>query len=119
MCEIDCRTWRCRAGRGPPGLHVRAGAGAQAQHRACPTKLAELRKLSQAGWRAWAHGSRARRLPRPVDYRGLEESVALALERNLDIAVERLNPTAFDFSLAALRAQFNPTLTSNVGQNNT
>lgn len=50
---------------------------------------------------------------------GLEESVALALERNLDIAVERLNPSAFDFSLAALRAQFNPTLTSNVGQNNT
>lgn len=56
--------------------------------------------------------------PETVDL-GLEESVALALERNLDIAVERLNPSAFDFSLAALRAQFNPTLTSNVGQNNT
>ncbi len=50
---------------------------------------------------------------------GIEESVALALERNLDIAVERLNPGAFDYSLAALRAQFNPTLTSNLGQNNT
>lgn len=50
---------------------------------------------------------------------GIEESVALALERNLDIAVERLNPSAFDYSLAALRAQFNPTLTSNIGQNNT
>lgn len=50
---------------------------------------------------------------------GIEESVALALERNLDIAVERLNPGAFDYSLAALRAQFNPTLTSNIGQNNT
>lgn len=56
--------------------------------------------------------------PETVDL-GLEESVALALERNLDIAVERLNPSAFDFSLAALRAQFNPTLTSNIGQNNT
>ena len=50
---------------------------------------------------------------------GIEESVALALERNLDIAVERLNPGAIDYSLAALRAQFNPTLTSNVGRNNT
>jgi len=50
---------------------------------------------------------------------GIEESVALALERNLDIAVERLNPSAFDYSLAALRAQFNPTVTSNVGRNDT
>ncbi len=50
---------------------------------------------------------------------GIEEAVALALERNLDIAVERLNPSAFDYSLAALRAQYNPTVTSNIGQNNT
>ncbi len=36
-----------------------------------------------------------------------------ALERNLDIAVERLNPQTFDFSLAALDANYRPTLTSN------
>ena len=38
-----------------------------------------------------------------------------ALERNLDIAVERLNPQTFDFSLAALDANYRPTLTSNFG----
>ena len=35
-----------------------------------------------------------------------------ALERNLDIAVERLNPQTFDFSLAALEAHYRPTFTS-------
>jgi outer membrane protein len=49
----------------------------------------------------------------------IEEAVALALERNLDIAVERLNPAAFDFSLAALRAQFNPAITSTIGNQST
>lgn len=49
----------------------------------------------------------------------IEEAVAMALEKNLDIAVERLNPTAFDFSLKALRAQFNPALTGTLGANST
>jgi outer membrane protein TolC len=49
----------------------------------------------------------------------IDEAVALALEKNLNIAVERLNPSAFDFSLKALRANFNPTATSLVGFNST
>ena len=49
----------------------------------------------------------------------IEEAVAMALEKNLDIAVERLNPSSFDFSLEALRANFNPTATSTVGYNST
>ena len=49
----------------------------------------------------------------------IEEAVAMALEKNLDIAVERLNPTAFDFSLKALRANFNPALTSTLGAQST
>lgn len=49
----------------------------------------------------------------------IEDAVAMALEKNLDIAVERLNPTAFDFSLKALRAQFNPALTGTLGANST
>jgi outer membrane protein TolC len=43
----------------------------------------------------------------------LDAATARALERNLDIAVERLNPQTFDFSLAALDATYRPTLTSN------
>jgi outer membrane protein TolC len=45
---------------------------------------------------------------------GLDESVARALERNLDIAVERLNPRTFDFSMAALNANYRPTFNSTV-----
>jgi outer membrane protein len=45
----------------------------------------------------------------------LEEATARALDRNLDIAVERLNPQTFDFSIAALDASYRPTFTSNLG----
>ena len=43
----------------------------------------------------------------------LEDATQRALERNLDIAVERLNPQTYEFSLAALDATYKPTLTSN------
>jgi outer membrane protein len=45
----------------------------------------------------------------------LDEATTRALERNLDIAVERLNPQTFDFSIAALDANYRPTFTSNAG----
>jgi len=46
----------------------------------------------------------------------LDEAVERALERNLDIRVERLAPQAVDFTLASLRALYHPTVTSTVGQ---
>jgi outer membrane protein len=48
----------------------------------------------------------------------LDEAVALALEHNLEIAVERLNPQTFDLAIAGVRAAYRPTVTSFVGQNN-
>jgi len=48
----------------------------------------------------------------------LDEAVALALERNLDIAVERLNPQAEDLTVAVLRGQYRPVLSTTFGQNN-
>ena len=48
----------------------------------------------------------------------LDEAVALALEHNLDIAVERLNPQTFDLQLAGVRALYRPVLSSQIGQNN-
>lgn len=45
----------------------------------------------------------------------LQEATTRALDRNLDLAVERLNPQAFDFSIAALEANYRPTFTSNLG----
>ena len=48
----------------------------------------------------------------------LDEAVALALEHNLEIAVERLNPLTYDLQIAGVRALYRPVLTSTVGQNN-
>jgi outer membrane protein len=46
----------------------------------------------------------------------LEEAVKLALEKNLDIAVQRLNPETFDYSIAGLRAFYKPIATSTISQ---
>ncbi len=51
---------------------------------------------------------------RPTTALTLDDAVKLALERNLDIAVQRLNPATFDFSIANLQATFRPSLTSTV-----
>lgn len=48
----------------------------------------------------------------------LDAATERALERNLDIAVERLNPQTFDFSIASLNANYRPTLTSTSGLRN-
>ena len=45
----------------------------------------------------------------------LDEATARSLERNLDIAVERLNPQLKDFNLARLRACRRPTASSTIG----
>ena len=46
----------------------------------------------------------------------LEDAVRRAIDNNLDITVERLNPQTFDFTLAALRASYKPVATSTVGR---
>ncbi len=45
----------------------------------------------------------------------LDDATARALERNLDIAVERLNPQLQEFNLARLRAAYRPTASSTIG----
>jgi outer membrane protein TolC len=47
----------------------------------------------------------------------VDEAVAHALERNLDIAVERINPQTFDYAIAALDGIYRPVLSSTVGTN--
>src|ERR687898_923176 len=42
----------------------------------------------------------------------LEEATTRALERNLELAVERLNPQTFDLTIARLRAVYHPIATS-------
>src|ERR1700752_1874683 len=45
----------------------------------------------------------------------LDNAVERALDRNLDLAVERLTPQTYDFLLAALDATFHPNLVSTFG----
>jgi outer membrane protein len=53
---------------------------------------------------------------RPVVQLTLDDAIKLALDRNLDISVQRLNPQTYDFSLAGLHANYRPMLTSTIGQ---
>jgi outer membrane protein len=45
----------------------------------------------------------------------IDEAVKMALDKNLDIAVQRLNPQMYDFSLASVKAAYLPTFTSLIG----
>jgi outer membrane protein TolC len=47
----------------------------------------------------------------------LAEATTRALERNLELAVERLNPQTFDLTIARLRAAYNPQFSTTIGQN--
>jgi outer membrane protein len=53
---------------------------------------------------------------RPTVRLSLDDAIKLALDRNLDISVQRLNPQTFDYALASLQAIYKPTLTSTVSQ---
>jgi outer membrane protein TolC len=53
---------------------------------------------------------------RPVRELRMADAVQLALEKNLDISVERLNPQAVDLQIAGLRNTYLPTITSSIGQ---
>ncbi|HTM04825.1 MAG TPA: TolC family protein [Vicinamibacterales bacterium] len=46
----------------------------------------------------------------------LDDAVERALDRNLQLAVERLNPQTFDLAVARLQSVYRPTLTSQIGQ---
>jgi outer membrane protein len=52
---------------------------------------------------------------RPVIRLTLDDAVKLALDRNLDIAVQRLNPQLSDIQIASLTATYRPSITSQLG----
>jgi len=64
---------------------------------------------NDAGSRQTPNGSAQPTLSLTVD-----DAIKLALDRNLDIAVQRLNPQTFDYSISSLSAFYRPTLTSAV-----
>jgi len=46
----------------------------------------------------------------------LDDAVKMALEKNLDIAVQRLNPQTYDLAIASVKAAYLPTVTSLIGR---
>src|SRR5436309_708907 len=55
----------------------------------------------------------------PVVRLTLDDAVKFALDRNLDIAVQRLNPEIQDIAYASLKSVYLPALTSTLSQNGT
>jgi outer membrane protein TolC len=52
---------------------------------------------------------------RPVLRLSLDAAVKLALERNLDIAVQRLSPGTYDYQIAGLRSVYEPAISGTFG----
>lgn len=100
------------------GLATTAPAGAQQVTDAHVQELiraAAERVGAQTGAPSGAPASGGGVDARPTVALTLDDAVKLALERNLDIAVQRLNPATFDYSVANLRATYRPSLTSQIG----
>jgi len=81
------------------------------------TRIRELIKQAAAGV---ATNTQAQAMtPAPGDTRTaidltLDEAVKLALDRNLDIAVQRLNPEISEIGVARIRSIYHPSLTSTI-----
>jgi outer membrane protein TolC len=94
-------------------------AGAQQSDRARLDEIA--RSAAQRFTAARAEAEQTRPTLPPVDAPvptlelTLDDATARALERNLDIQVERLNPQLQQFNLERLRAAYRPTATSTIG----
>src|SRR3954470_13189977 len=56
---------------------------------------------------------------RPVIGLTLDDAVKFALERNLDIAVQRLNPEINDIAYASIKSVYHPALTSVLNKQST
>ena len=55
---------------------------------------------------------------RPTVRLTLDEAVKFALDRNLDISVQRLNPEINDIAIASISSVYHPSLTSTIGPQN-
>ena len=47
----------------------------------------------------------------------LDDAIKLALDRNLDISVQRLNPQTFDYAVSSIEAFYRPSVVSTLGVN--
>ncbi|MEW5982180.1 MAG: TolC family protein [Acidobacteriota bacterium] len=109
-------------------LALAAPAGAQQpSHSADKSRVSDLiqyalRTYQQAQVPAPAPPAESGQQPplipqRPVVRLTVEEAAARALENNIELSVERLNPQLQDLAIAQVRAAYRPTLTSTVSKN--
>jgi len=100
-----------------------SGAPAAAQQRTSELRIQELireaAQIAAAGQTATPTtaqqgGRTTAPAPGPKVALTLEEAVKLALDRNLDIAVQRLNPEISDLAVATVQAVYLPNLTSTI-----
>src|SRR6267143_1267628 len=93
-----------------------SGAAAQQPNEARIRELirqaAERVASGQTGAPAPAQTPATQSDTRPIVHLTLDEAVKFALDHNLDIAVQRLNPEINDISYASIKSVYNPTLTS-------
>jgi outer membrane protein len=84
--------------------------------------VAEALARYKAGLEAIQNGQEVPQPPngtqagRPIRDIRLTDVVQLALEKNLDIAVERLNPQSVDLQIAGFKNSYLPIVTSSIGQ---
>lgn len=99
------------------GASVPAAAQTGAVHQPSASRVAELlaharQAYADAAAREDVPAVPAQADPRPVVRLSVDEAVGRALENNIELAVERLNPQLQDLSLAQMRAAYRPTITA-------
>ena len=112
-------TWSVGASAQSPASGPPTGSEPQTQDSLVRDALARYQQgldAIKSGTNAPAESTLGVQANRPVRELRLAETVQLALEKNLDISVERLNPQSVDLQIAGLRNTYLPTITSSVGQ---
>jgi outer membrane protein TolC len=100
----------------PTAAAVAQKADKQQQPVVSAARVSELMKqaLEQVqGGQAAAPGQPAAQAPRPTFDLKVEDAVTRAIENNISLASQRLNPQIQDLSLASIRAAYRPTVTAN------
>jgi len=107
----------------PSGVSAQAQAGSSSP--SGPARVDELVKYARAKYEqgqaqpvpAQQRTLEERAEARPVIQLTVDQAVKMALENNIELSVERLNPQLQDLSLAQTRGTYRPTLNSTVNAN--
>ena len=99
------------------GIVVMLGYAASAHAQISEARIQELIKQAAdrvAGGAGQTPQTQAAGDARPVVPLTLEDAVKFALDRNLDIAVQRLNPEISDIAIASIRSAYRPLVSSTI-----